>query len=605
MFKIVKHLFSLLNTNQRRQFYLLQILVILMSLTQIVGVASVIPFMALVGDLSQLQQDTIIAEVYKLSGLSSESQFIFWLGLGVLIMLFFASIISMYTTWRITLFANKISVEIADRLYTHYLKQNWLFHATNSSSKLTKQIATETQRINHGILMPFMHLNANFVFVISMSISILILDPIVAIVGFAIFAVLYFLIFKLVSLTLLKNGRSISEMYEKRYRLMNEGFGGIKDVLLLGRHSDFIDRFYKTGVVFAYNQGVNNALQHVPRYFMEMVAFGSMIGLVLYLFTSYDADLSSILSILSVYAIAGIKLLPAFQGIYNSLAAIRSSTGAYEAIQKDLTDASASEIKLLTNKFKTSKKEKSYLNPKKQISLENVSFGYPGKEELVLSQINISIPVNKVIGIVGPSGSGKSTLIDILLGLIEPKSGFLKIDGKIINNQNLRCWQNSIGFVAQAIFLSEGTIAENIAFGLPKSQINFKQVENVLKLANLEKFVKGLKNGVHTKVGERGVQLSGGQRQRIGIARALYHQAEVLVFDEATSSLDGITEKMIMQAVHKFSDKKTIIMIAHRLKTVEKCDQIFFIEGGKVADQGTFQELIETNESFKNMANHA
>ena len=266
--------------------------------------------------------------------------------------------------------------------------------------------------------------------------------------------------------------------------------------------------------------------------------------------------------------------------------------------------SSLQQIKLYPNR-QTSKKEKSYLNPKKQISLENVSFGYPGKEELVLSQINISIPVNKVIGIVGPSGSGKSTLIDILLGLIEPKSGFLKIDGKIINNQNLRCWQNSIGFVAQAIFLSEGTIAENIAFGLPKSQINFKQVENVLKLANLEKFVKGLKNGVHTKVGERGVQLSGGQRQRIGIARALYHQAEVLVFDEATSSLDGITEKMIMQAVHKFSDKKTIIMIAHRLKTVEKCDQIFFIEGGKVADQGTFQELIETNESFKNMANHA
>jgi HlyD family secretion protein len=219
--------------------------------------------------------------------------------------------------------------------------------------------------------------------------------------------------------------------------------------------------------------------------------------------------------------------------------------------------------------------------------------------------MNISIPVKKVIGIVGPSGSGKSTLVDILLGLIEPQKGFLKIDDKIINNQNRRSWQNSIGFVAQTIFLSEGTIAENIAFGLPKNQINFKQVENALKLANLEEFVKELENGVHTKVGERGVQLSGGQRQRIGIARALYHQPEILIFDEATSSLDGITEKMIMQAVHKFSGEKTIIMIAHRLKTVEKCDQIFFIDEGKVADQGTFQELIEINEKFKNMANHS
>ena len=335
---------------------------------------------------------------------------------------------------------------------------------------------------------------------------------------------------------------------------------------------------------------------------MELIAFGSMIALVLYLFTSYDADLSSILPILSVYAIAGMKLLPAFQGIYNSLASIRASTGAYEAIHQDLTDSS--EIKPARNISKISKKEKSYLSPKEQVSLENVSFRYPGKKELVLDQLNISIPVKKVIGIVGPSGSGKSTLVDILLGLIEPQKGFLKIDDKIINTQNRRSWQNSIGFVAQAIFLSEGTIAENVAFGLSKNQINLKNVENALKLANLEEFVKDLKNGVHTKVGERGVQLSGGQRQRIGIARALYHKAEVLVFDEATSSLDGITEKMIMQAVHKFSDKKTIIMIAHRLKTVEKCDQIFFIDEGKVADQGTFQELIEKNKKFKNMANH-
>jgi ABC-type multidrug transport system fused ATPase/permease subunit len=573
-----------------------------MSLTQIVGVASIIPFMALVGDLSQLKQDTFIAEVYKLSGLSSESQFVFWLGLSVLIMLFFASIISMYTTWRITLFANKISVEIADRLYTHYLKQDWLFHASGSSAQLTKQIATETLRINHGILMPFMHMNANVVFVTSMSISIFIFDPIVAIVGVVIFAISYFFIFKLVSLKLLNNGRSISEMYEKRYRLMNEGFGGIKDVLLLGRNIDFINRFYKTGVVFAYSQGVNNALGYAPRYFMELIAFGSMIALVLYLFTSYDGDLSSILPILSVYAIAGMKLLPAFQGIYNSLASIRASTGAYEAIKQDLIDSS--QIKPATNKFNTSKKERSYLSPKKQISLENISFRYPGKEELVLNQMNMSIPVKQVIGIVGPSGSGKSTLVDILLGLIEPQKGFLKIDGKVINNQNCRSWQNSIGFVAQAIFLSEGTIAENVAFGLAKNKINFNQVENALKLANLEEFVTGLKNGVHTKVGERGVQLSGGQRQRIGIARALYHRPEVLVFDEATSSLDGITEKMIMEAVYKFSDEKTIIMIAHRLKTVEKCDQIFFIDEGKVADRGTFKELIEKNEKFKNMANH-
>ena len=598
MFKTIKDLFKLLTQSQRRGFYALQALVIMMSFAQIVGVASIIPFMTLIGDLSQLQQDTIIAQVYKTSGLNSEIQFMFWLGLCVLFMLFVASVFSMYTTWRISMFANKVGVELADRLYTHYLKQDWLFHASGSSAELTKQISVESLRVTQGILVPFVYMNANAVFSTFMSIGIFIFDPMVAIVGFVIFTLSYYLIFKIVSLTLLKNGRSISEMYEQRFRLMNEGFGGIKDVLLLGRDNHYVDRFYKTGVIFANSQGVNSALSHAPRYFMELVAFGSMISLILYLFINHDADLSLILPVLSVYAIAGIKLLPAFQQIYNSFATIEGNIAGFEAVHQDLIDSS--KIKSMINK-----KEEGYLSLKKQISLENISFTYPGKVVPVLNKMNISIPVKKVVGIVGPSGSGKSTIVDILLGLIEPQEGFLRVDEEIINNQNRRAWQNNIGFVAQAIFLSEGTIAENIAFGLSEDEINLKKVHNALQLANLDEFVQGLKNGVHTKVGERGVQLSGGQRQRIGIARALYHKAEVLIFDEATSSLDGITEKMIMQAVHKFSGEKTIIMIAHRLKTIEKCDQIFFIDKGVVVDQGTFQELIETNVKFKNMASHA
>jgi len=246
-----------------------------------------------------------------------------------------------------------------------------------------------------------------------------------------------------------------------------------------------------------------------------------------------------------------------------------------------------------------------HFNPMKTISLENVSFTYPGKEAPTLNQINISISANSAVGIVGESGSGKSTLINILLGLIEPQEGSLKIDKTDINNMNRRSWQNTIGFVAQNIFLSEGTIAENVAFGIPRDQINLEQVQTALELAHLSELIKSLEKGVHTKVGERGVQLSGGQRQRIGIARALYHEAEVLVFDEATSSLDGITEKMIIEAIHEFSGQKTIIMVAHRLKTVKKCDLIFFIDKGKLIDQGTFEELVDRNEHFKNLTTHA
>ena len=304
-----------------------------------------------------------------------------------------------------------------------------------------------------------------------------------------------------------------------------------------------------------------------------------------------------VLPILSVYALATFKLLPAFQLIYANSAVIKGNMAAFESIRQDLINSS-------NLKFEISQTEQSYLNLNKKIELENVTFTYPNKDKPTLKQLNMVIPVNSIIGLVGPSGSGKSTLIDIILGLIKPEQGLLKIDNKTINNNNRRSWQNTIGFVAQSIFCPEGSIAENVAFGIPQEQIDLEQVQNALKLAHLTDLIQNLEQDIHTKVGERGVQLSGGQRQRIGIARALYHKAQVLIFDEATSSLDGITEKMIMDAIHDFGGKKTIIMIAHRIKTVQKCDQIFFIDKGRVVDKGTYHELIEKNEHFKNLAKH-
>lgn len=446
--------------------------------------------------------------------------------------------------------------------------------------------------------MPLMYLNARIILVLLMVISIFIYEPKVAIIGFTTFTIAYLFLFTVVRMRLQSNGKTISKVNEQRFRLMNEAFGGIKDVLLLGRDSDFISRFNKSGVDLAYSQGNNGALINVPRYFMELIAFGSMIAIVLYLIAYYDGDMGIILPVLSVYALASVKLLPAFQNIYASVASIKSHSAAFESIHKDLANSTQAKLRKPIS-------EKNYLFPKEKISLENITFTYPTIDEPALDCLNMVIPANSVIGIVGPSGSGKSTLIDILLGLIEPQKGVIKIDEEVINSKNCRSWQNSIGFVAQSIFLSEGTIAENVAFGIPKDQINLQQVKQALKLAHLDEMVQSLDKGIHTKVGERGVQLSGGQRQRVGIARALYYKAEVLVFDEATSSLDGVTEKMIMEAIHEFSGQKTIIMIAHRLKTVKKCDQIFFIDKGQVVDVGKYDELIERNEHFKNMAKHS
>lgn len=597
MFSVVKQLFALLSPKQKKNYFFLQILVILMAVMEIIGVASIIPFITLVGDIDQLKQDTIYAEIYSVSGFSSEYKFILFFGLSVLLLLITASIISIFTIWRLTKFAHKTGAELADRLYSHYLNQDWLYHASGNSSRLIKKIATEIPRTTQGIIVQLMNMNAKIVLSIFVTTGIFFYDPVVAFSGFIIFTLAYLLMFSVVKFRLKKNGQIISDVYQKRFGLMNEGFGGIKDILILGRDSDFINRFKETGKKMAYSLGNNAALGQAPRYFIELVAFGSIIMLVMYLFVSHDGDLVKIVPSLSLYAIASIKILPAFQQIYSSIADIRANIPAFESIRQDLIDSSQTQ-------YVNVKDTKKRLILKNEISINNVTFNY-SKDDLVLNHLSFKIPARQVVGIVGPSGSGKSTLIDIVLGLIHPQEGNIAVDGIKLNNENIRHWQNNIGFVAQSIFLSDCSIAENIAFGIPKEYINYDKVNKSLKLAHLEEFVGSLKDGINTKVGERGVQLSGGQRQRIGIARSLYNEAEVIVFDEATSSLDGVTEKMIMEAIHKLSGEKTIIMIAHRLKTIEKCDQIFFINEGKLVDQGKYDELIERNEFFKNMANHS
>lgn len=601
MFKLIKQLFSLLSPSQRRRFFGLQMLVVLTAFAEVLGVVSMAPFMAIVGDISILNGDGFLADIYTKSGLASPNEFVFWLGVNVLVLLFIAALISMYTTWRLSMFATSIGSEIADTLYQFYINQSWLFHSTTSSAQLTRQVANETTRLTTLVLQPLMQMNARIVLALFMSLGIFIYNPMVAIIGLLIFSVAYTLLYKIVKFQLHNNGEIISNIHEVRFRLMNEGFGGIKDVLLLGRNTDFINRFEESGKKLAYSLGTNNALAHVPRYLMELVAFGAMIGLVLYLLLTYQGDLGIILPVLSVYALAGFKLLPAFQQIYLSLALIKGNISAFESIKDDLENSKKMNKKGLLGPFNLEDK----LELLNSIKMQNISFTYPGKADQALSGLNLSIPANKVVGIVGPSGSGKSTAIDVLLGLIEPQEGQVLIDDVQIQENNKRAWQNTIGFVPQSIFLSEGSIAENVAFGLPVKNINLEQVKVAIQLAHLDELVAELPEGIDTKVGERGVQLSGGQRQRIGIARALYHEASVLVFDEATSALDGITEKIIMDAIHDFNGQKTIIMIAHRLKTVQKCDIIFFIDKGKVIDQGTYQELIAKNPQFKEMAAHA
>ena len=596
--ELIKELFPLLSYQHKKNFYILQILVLIMAIFELIGIASIGPFMALAADIELINKNEILNYIYVYSGINSKENFLFFIGVIVLFLLFISSIFSIVTTWKLSVFGMTVGTQMGDRLYKYYLSKDWLFHASGSSSKLTNKITTETNRLTGGIIMHLMYLNSKIILAFFISISILLYNPVVAIFGLIIFFTGYFIIYKSIKNNLSKFGTSISKATSNRFRLMNEGFGGIKDIILLNRRDNFIKKFEDSGEKLARAQGLITALGGTPKYFMELLAFGTMILLVLVLIKIHDGNISEVLPILSVYALAGFKLLPAFQQIYSSIASIKGNISAFESIKDDLKSSLLFDEPLQNdNNFK--------IETFNTIILEEVSFKYPNKKVSALNNISLKIKRNSIVGFVGESGSGKSTTVDIILGLIMPEKGYLAIDDKIINISNRNTWQKNIGFVPQSIFLSEGTISQNIAFGLSDEQIDLEKVKKSIKLAHLDELVDSLEEGLDTRVGERGVKLSGGQRQRIGIARALYNDSSVLVFDEATSALDGITEKIIMDAIHELNGQKTIILIAHRLKTVKKCDSIFIFEKGRIIDNGTYDELISKNKLFKKMVENA
>ena len=602
MIKVVKEIFQLLTPKQRKQYYLLQVLVVVMAFTELVGIASIAPFMAIVGDVSLLRGEGLFAKIYQFTGVEDPMTFLFYLGICVLLALTLSTFISMFTIWKLSMYAARVGTELADSLYEYYMSKDWLFHSEGSSAHLTKQISTEAMRVTDQIIQPLMQMNAKLILALVISVSIFIYNPLIAFSGLCVFGFAYFLLFKSVRVRLENNGNNMSTLFTERFKLMNEGFGGIKDVLLLNRRFDFVERFKISGKCFSEARGTNVGINQVPRYFMELIAFGAMISLVLVLIKLHKGDLGSVLPIIAVYALAAFKLLPALQQIYSSLSQIKGNLAAFNSIKYDLHGAVNSQK---NKNSRTINDLPNRINIESEVSLDSVNFKYPNKSNYAVKNLSVKISKNSLVGIIGTSGSGKSTVVDILTGLLKLDKGGIYIDGTHINDSNIRCWQNNIGVVPQTIFLSEGTIAENVAFGIPAEKIDIDLVNEALDLSHLSETVKQLPNGINTKVGERGVQLSGGQRQRIGIARALYNEAEVLVFDEATSALDGITEKVIMNAIHDFNGKKTIIMVAHRLKTVKKCDVILMMDKGELVDQGTYTELYERNPNFKLMAENS
>jgi HlyD family secretion protein len=426
--------------------------------------------------------------------------------------------------------------------------------------------------------------------------TILITVPVIAIGSTILFVGCYAALYGFASNRLTRNGETISAESQSRMQTINEGFGGIKDVLIYGLQRNFINKYTRSTKNYYASWSSNQVLSLLPRYAIEFTAYATMISAVLFLLFSFENNLSKLLPVIAVFGLASMKLLPAFQQCYFSISTMRSNFNSFLVIRDELI-----QIRRQKNMVKDKKILDVDITFLKSVALNDISFYYDQNKDYVLKDISIEFKANQTTGIVGASGSGKSTIINILTGLLQPSLGTIEVDGHELNESNLLSWQKNIGFVSQDIFLLDASIRENIIFGDRAKDIDPKRMDQVLQMSQLDSFVSSLPDGLDTGVGERGMQISGGQLQRIGIARALYCNPQIIVFDEATSNLDRISEKLIIETIASLRTSTTIIMIAHRLSTVKECDNIFLLNNGRLENSGNYEYLMNNSSQFFNL----
>ena len=593
--QILKKILFLLTPHERKRAGLLLMMIIIMAFLDMIGVASILPFMAVLTNPSLIETNDILNTIFQASsifGVENDQQFLLVLGIFVFIFLITSLIFKALTTYAQVRFVQMRQFSIGKRLVEGYLQQPYAWFLNRNSSDLGKSILSESGQVVANGLGPLLEVIARGMLAITLITLLIIADPKLALsVGFSL-GTAYGLIFYFTKNYLNFLGKNSLKNNQLRFTSISEAFGAIKEIKVGGLEQTYIKLFSKPAQTFHQNYASSQLVAQLPRYFLEAISFGGILIIILYSI-SKTGSFNSALPIISLYIFAGYRLLPALQQIYGSFTQLAFVGPSLNRLYEDLKNLKP----INTNQ------DQGVLSLNKKITLKNIHYNYPNTSRVALEGINLSISAKSTIGIIGSTGSGKTTTVDIILGLLEAQKGTLEVDGKIITKKNSRSWQRSIGYVPQQIFLSDDTIAANIAFGTNPEYISQVAVERAAKMANLHEFVTNeLPQQYQTNVGERGVRLSGGQRQRIGIARALYHNPKVLILDEATSALDNLTEQAVMEAVNKLGKKITIIMIAHRLSTVKNCDIIFFLEKGELKAEGTFEKLIQVNDRFRKNA---
>ncbi|MBK8163201.1 MAG: ABC transporter ATP-binding protein [Gammaproteobacteria bacterium] len=575
-------------------------MLVLVAFMEIVGVASIMPFMAVVANPDVVHTNPYLVEIYGRLGFLSTDAFLFFLGVFFLALMTGSLAFHAFAFWVMVRFSQKRNHAWCCRLVQGYLARPYDWFLNRHSGTLGSVILNEVNRAVEGALFPSLQLISKTLVAMFLLALMIVVDPALALSVCLIIGGAYGALFLTVRRYLGRVGQDIQTANRQRYKITQEMFGGIKDVKVCGLELPFLARFRDPSLIFAERQITSRVVSELPSFAMQALVFGGIMVVLLY-FMANRGGLQAALPVFSLYALAGYRLMPTLQAIYTNLAAMQVNAVVLDSLHRDLCGEGIEQNR--GDRGLAGLAQESPMGLSNKLELRDVFYRYPGADYFTLEGVSLEITARTTVALVGLTGSGKTTLVDVLLGLLVPEQGTLITDGKPVTDELRRAWQRSIGYVPQQIYLADDTIAANIAFGIPTGEINHEAVECAARIANLHDFVANdLSEGYRTIVGERGVRLSGGQRQRIGIARALYHDPDVLILDEATSALDNVTEQAVMEAVGNLGHRKTIVLIAHRLSTVQQCGQIFYIEAGHVIANGTYESLLKTNSKFRLLA---
>lgn len=591
----IKNAISLLTRHERKQALFVLATITLVAIFELFGIASLLPFITALSDAEALQENKVAATLYTY--LNEPEMDIFVIILGCV----FAFILAMTAALRsLALFLQikftKLRIHtIGSRLLKGYVHQDYLWFGDRNTSSLASKILFETNQTVSNTIFPLLQIFAHGTVALLLFSYLIYISPSFALSLVGILTFIYVGLYSFLRKPLFKMGKLRMEANSDRYRVVNEVFGGIKDIKIKAVENEMLEQFLPVSEATTRYEARIALMRQIPGIVIQaFIVISAMFALLL--LSNIYGTLNSALPTFGAFAYAGYKVMPSLQQLFRHFTAIRSSSPALLNLVNDLKDTD-------NVQSTTERHNPSPLLFDQAIKIKDGWFKYPMAEDYALKSLNLNIPKNTSIGIVGFSGAGKTTLVDVLLGLIPLEKGELVADRCTIDSESRKAWAKSIGYVPQAIFIADDTMAANIAFGVPPEDIDMDRVTEAAKAANIHEFtLESLPNGYETMVGERGARLSGGQKQRVGIARALYDDPATVLLDEATSALDNETEASVMRAINSLANNKTIIMVAHRISTIQNCDKIVVMEKGKITAEGTFEKLTNSSSVFQRLS---